>query len=210
MWITHFRFGAPERDKPQSGIDPESKTDISDCMVKKLSAVATLIGVCGAFSVAGAQEQLASETVTAKPEILIPAAAPQSRVQANIPYRTQMRLDIIAGRFTAVQAAYEVQVPINRYFSPGAAIGVGAGGEGLSTRLDLFGRFSLDPQRTGSWEPYIGGGLTTRYDSDGPGVRTYLLAFLGINGPKTGKYATGFEIGAGGGVRLGVTLRKHR
>lgn len=179
-------------------------------MVKKISVVVTLIGVCGAFSVSGAQEQLAWETAPVRDETLIPAAAPQSSGRANIPYRTQMRLDIIAGRFTAVQGAYEVQMPINRYFSPGLAVGVGAGGEGLSTRLDLFGRFSLDPHRTGAWEPYVGGGLTTRYDSDGPGMRSYLLAFLGVNGPKAGKYATGFEIGAGGGVRLGVTFRKYR
>jgi len=65
----------------------------------------------------------------------------------------------------------------------------------------------LDRNHTYYWEPYIGGGVTVRADGGGPGTRTYLLGIIGMDGPSAGGIAPGVELGLGGGVRLGVTLR---
>ncbi|MGI9089535.1 MAG: hypothetical protein ACR2GG_00370 [Gemmatimonadaceae bacterium] len=116
------------------------------------------------------------------------------------------RFDVIGDNPAALQAGLGVTVPLSREFSVGGVAGAGLSSTAFSGRGDLFGRFSLDPYHRNSWEPYVGGGATVRIDT-GPGARTYLLGFLGANGPRTGSVIPGVELGLGGGVRIGVTLR---
>lgn len=137
------------------------------------------------------------------------------KVAVAVSYVPSVRLDVLGGNTTALQVGAALAFPVGNYVSVGGALGVGISSSGFSGRADAFGRFSLDPYHQSEWEPYIGGGLTVRGDGGRPGTRTYLLGFIGANGPSTGAIAPGFELGFGGGVRLGITLRfagspKHR
>lgn len=128
-------------------------------------------------------------------------------VQVSVTYTPLLRLDVIAGDPNAVQGAAGIEFPLSNYFDIGGAAGAGISRTGFSGRGDLYGKFSLDPYHQNPWEPYVGGGVTERYDGGGPGARTYLLGFVGVNAPRTGSIQPGAELGFGGGVRFGVTLR---
>ncbi len=118
-----------------------------------------------------------------------------------------VRLDGIGGSARAVQAGLGIRFPVSNEFSVGGTAAVGISSAGGSGRGDLFGQFSLDPYHQSAWEPYVGGGATVRLDGGHAGERVYLLGFLGANWPRTGSVAPGIELGIGGGVRIGVTLR---
>lgn len=134
-------------------------------------------------------------------------AAAQTQ-QVAISFVPVARLDLIGGNPTALQGGLGVRFPLTAEVSFGGTVGAGISSTGFSGRGDLFGQFSLDPYHQNAWEPYVGGGATVRLDSGGPGTRTYLLGFVGVNGPRAGSIAPGVELGFGGGIRLGVTLRR--
>jgi hypothetical protein len=138
---------------------------------------------------------------------LFASAAQGQEKQVAVKFVPSVRFDLIAGSTTAGHAGVSVRVPFSNYFALGATAAAGISETGFSGRLDYFTRFSLDPYHYNAWEPYFGVGATTRMDSGGPKTRTYLLGFVGFEGPKAGKIAPGFEVGVGGGVRLGITLR---
>lgn len=134
-------------------------------------------------------------------------SAQTQQVAVAVSYIPSLRLDVLGGNPTALQAGAAIAFPFSNYFSIGATVGAGISSTGFSGRLDGYGQFSLDPYHQHVWEPYVGGGVTVRGDGGGPGTRTYLLGFIGANGPSTGAIAPGVELGFGGGVRLGVTMR---
>jgi hypothetical protein len=80
---------------------------------------------------------------------------------------------------------------------------------GLSGRVDGLARFHFDPFRQSRWAPYGGGGVSGRFDK-GEKARAYLLVFLGIDGPVSGSVSPSFELGLGGGARVGIILRQAR
>jgi hypothetical protein len=142
--------------------------------------------------------------------VAIPASevsAQEQQVAVAVTYVPSIRLDVLGGDPTALQVGAGIAFPFSNYFSLGADIGAGVSSTGFSGRVDGFGTFSLDPYHQLQWEPYVGGGVTVRADGGGPGTRTYLLGIIGANGPTTGSIAPGVELGFGGGVRLGITLR---
>ncbi len=123
------------------------------------------------------------------------------------------RLDVIVSRWTAAQGAIGVSVPAGLYVRTGVVVGVGGGGRGVDSRIDLFSRFTFDPFRQSRWSPYAGGGLSGRYAAgNSPRAHAYMLVFVGFEGPLSGIRASGwvpaFELGLGGGARLGVVLRQ--
>jgi hypothetical protein len=142
---------------------------------------------------------------------ILPAVLGAQAVQQK--YQSELRLDAIFARSSAVQAAYGLTVPVGVYMRSGLVAGIGVGRHGVEGRTDLIGRFSLDPFRQSRWAPYAGAGLSGRYRSelDG-GSRAYLLVFLGVEGPlplgeRTG-WVPALEVGLGGGGRVGVIMRK--
>jgi hypothetical protein len=128
-------------------------------------------------------------------------------------FQSEARLDAIFARSTAVEAGYGFTVPAGIYVRSGLVAGIGAGRHGVEGRTDLIARFSLDPFRQSRWAPYGGAGLSGRYrtERDG-GSRAYLLVFLGVEGPlalgATAGWVPAFEVGLGGGARVGVILRR--
>lgn len=141
--------------------------------------------------------------------VTVPAAHAQQTqaVQVSVTYVPLVRLDVIAGDPVAVHAGAGIEFPLSNYFNIGGALGAGISRTGFSGRGDLYGKFSLDPYHQNPWEPYVGGGVTERVDGGGPGARTYLLGFVGVNAPRTGSLQPAAELGFGGGVRLGIILR---
>ena len=138
---------------------------------------------------------------------LVTAQLQQQSVQ------TEARLDGIFARTAGVEAGLGVTVPAGIYVRSGLVVAVGAGRHGVEGRTDLISRFSLDPFRQSRWAPYGGAGVSGRYRSklDG-GSRAYLLVFLGVEGPlpvgQTSGFVPAFELGLGGGARVGVILRR--
>jgi hypothetical protein len=143
----------------------------------------------------------------------IVASAPAQSQNALQPFQGELRIDGLFARSSAVEAGYGLTIPAGIYVRNGLVAGVGAGRHGLEGRTDFVTRFSFDPFRQSRWAPYGGGGLSGRYrpTADG-GSRAYLLIFLGIEGPVPAGSASGwvpaFEIGLGGGARVGVIFRR--
>ncbi len=135
------------------------------------------------------------------------AQTPQQAIQSEI------RADAIVSRWTAVQGGVGISFPAGLYVRPGAVIAAGGGGKGFDSRLDVFARFNLDPFRENRWGLFGGGGISGRYAGrDRPSSHAYLLVFAGLEGPLRGAslagWAPAFEIGLGGGARIGFALRQ--
>lgn len=139
----------------------------------------------------------------------VPAIA-QMPTQA---FQSEVRVDGIVARSSAVEAAYGFSIPAGIYLRPGLVGGVGVGRHGLESRADLVFRFSLDPFRQSRWSPYLGAGLSGRFRpiADG-GAKAFLLIFMGIEGPLPDRQVSGWvpavEVGLGGGARVGLILRR--
>ncbi|MDP9177160.1 MAG: hypothetical protein M3O61_05720 [Gemmatimonadota bacterium] len=119
----------------------------------------------------------------------------------------EVRLDAIIARVSALHVGAGFTVPAGTYVRTGAVAGVGFSRDGLSGRLDGMARFHFDPFRQSRWAPYAGGGLSGRFDR-GEKARAYLMLLLGLDGPVYGGAAPSFELGLGGGTRIGVIVRQ--
>jgi hypothetical protein len=68
-------------------------------------------------------------------------------------------------------------------------------------RADVVARMVLDPFRQQMIGVSVGGGLTVRH-------RAYLLALLEVEGPEMRGTLPALQLGLGGGLRVGLILRK--
>lgn len=137
------------------------------------------------------------------------AQAPAQRFQP------EARVDGIFAENTAVHAGVGLSFPAGLYVRTGVVAGAGVGRHGLDARADFIGRFSFDPLRQSRWAPYAGAGVSARFNSTadgGGGTRGYLLFFLGLEGAipagRTDALVPAFELGLGGGTRVGLVLRR--
>jgi hypothetical protein len=60
--------------------------------------------------------------------------------------------------------------------------------------VDLLGRFVLDPDRLNTWALYGAGGVGLRYEAT-PSWRGVLVALVGVEGPRWGKWTPFVEAG---------------
>jgi len=144
-------------------------------------------------------------SATANAQIQGPAAADNAKPNVD----AEVRLDGIIARVSAVQLGVGATAVAGNYVRIGMDGGLGFSRHGLSGRIDGFARFHFDPFRQSRWAPYGGGGVSGRFDK-GEKARAYLLVFLGIDGPVSGSVTPSFELGLGGGGRVGVILRQAR
>ena len=117
------------------------------------------------------------------------------------------RVDGILAGPPAIHAGAGFTVPVGTYVRVGTVGAAGASSDGISGRADAFARFHLDPFREHRWALYAGAGLTARYD-DNRRTRYFLLLFAGLDGPSSGGISPSIEAGLGGGVRVGVIIRR--
>jgi hypothetical protein len=128
----------------------------------------------------------------------------------------EVRVDLMAAHDPAIQFGAGVQIPAGYYARIGlvAAVGVPIGDgadsvrHGLDGRVDLLARFLLDPFRQADYGLSFGGGASLRAEQ-GDRARPVLLAALDVEGRRSTRgVVPALQVGLGGGVRVGVILRR--
>lgn len=138
----------------------------------------------------------------------VPATA-----QFTAQVRPEVRADVIAGRSTATELAAGLALPVGNYvrlaIGAGAGIARSSGRWGQAGRLEVAGRFVVDPFAERHWTVYGAGGLALLYDRF-EHWRPALTLLFGIEGPFRYPVAPAFEVGLGGGIRAGFAFRRVR
>jgi hypothetical protein len=114
-----------------------------------------------------------------------------------------------------VHAGLGLNVPFGTYVRLELVVGGGASWDaeqsGASARGDVIARFSFDPFRERGWGLSAGGGLSVRYDAlraaDRDRLRALIAIVVDLEGPLVGSLTPAFQVGLGGGVRVGAILR---
>jgi hypothetical protein len=123
----------------------------------------------------------------------------------------EVRFDAIAGRATATQLAAAVGFGSSGYGRAVLAAGGGIAWKGresrASGRMDLLGRFYLDPFKSSPWGLYGGTGLSALYDGF-EGWRGLVTASMGLEFPSTRSATWAIELGLGGGFRVSAVVRR--
>ena len=126
-------------------------------------------------------------------------------------FQPEARADFIGARAAAAHVGAGVSVPASTYVRLGMVAAVGQawsdGEVGVAGRVDGLVRFVVDPLREFRWAPYASGGLSAIYDR-AEDWRAVLVGVLGIEGPAARGVVPAVEVGFGGGVRVGVAIRR--
>jgi hypothetical protein len=138
--------------------------------------------------------------------------APNAAAQDGSP-KPELRVDLLGAAPYSVQVGAGLNTALGYYTRLEIDAGAGAlkrGGAIVgSERVDAIMRLMLDPFGESRWALSVGGGISARYDAAGR-VRPYLASLLDLEGPKMGRYRLAYQAGLGGGVRLGVVIRRAR
>jgi hypothetical protein len=139
------------------------------------------------------------------------ALVAQPGPEARPRLQPELRADFIAARAEAAHLGAGLAVPAGTYVRL-ALIGAAGrawtdGGSQVAGRVDGLVRFVADPLRESRWAPYASGGVGALFDET-ERWRAVLVGALGLEGPASGGVAPAVEIGFGGGVRIGIALRR--
>jgi hypothetical protein len=133
--------------------------------------------------------------------------------QTEPAFQPEGRLDLFFASATTVQGGGGGAWTLDRNVRLVLLGGVGStftdGVGAFSGRVDLLGRFVLDPDRVNAWALYGSGGLSLRYES-APSWHGALVALLGLEGPRWGRVTPFVEAGYGGGFQIGFGIRRAR
>lgn len=130
---------------------------------------------------------------------------------ATVRWRTALRADALIDRDVGAQLALGVAVPAQ--YNVRVALDVGAGGVRRDAtwratgRVDVLARWLSDPFRQSRWGINAGGGVGIRFE-DAREARVVAIVTVGVEGTSDGRWVPGVEVGLGGGVRVGVTMRR--
>ena len=123
----------------------------------------------------------------------------------------EARADFIDARSAAAHVGVGVSVPAGTYVRLAAVAAAGQawddGNAVAAGRIDGLVRFVVDPLREFRWAPYVSGGLGAIYD-ESERWRGVLVGVLGVEGPAAGRLVPAIEIGFGGGLRVGLVIRR--
>lgn len=126
----------------------------------------------------------------------------------------ELRQDVTLAREPGAHLGAGLNVRAGYYVRVGAALAAGAVQRDDAVwvgapRLDLTARFLLDPfgERPRAW--YGGGGVSVS-QRPGEDARAVLQLLVGLEGRRRRTFTPAVELGVGGGVRLGVVLRRTR
>jgi hypothetical protein len=139
-------------------------------------------------------------------------------VRAQLPTPSthpEARLDVVAGHQPAVQAGVGLQIPMGYYVRVGFDVAAGVATYSLppsvsrvDARADLLVRFLLDPFRQSAYGLSLGGGVSARAEADDH-VRPRLLVAVDLEGRRSAHgLVPALQLGLGGGLRVGVILRR--
>ena len=148
--------------------------------------------------------------------VLICAALPHAHAgaQERAHVQPELRLDVVDLRSSdhrSVQLGAGLAFPLGYYARLGL-IGAGGisreGGEDHGTaRADVLMRFLIDPFRETTYGVSVGGGLSVRYAREA-GWQEYLAIVIDVETPPVRSIVPALQVGLGGGVRVGVGLRR--
>lgn len=137
----------------------------------------------------------------------------QTRAVRPLP-QWELRQDITGAREPGAHVGVGLNVRADYYVRLGVAISAGAVRRTDDAwvgapRLDLTARYLLDPfgERPRGW--YGGGGVSVA-QRPGQGATAGLQLLVGLEGRRGQPLTPAIELGVGGGVRLGVVLRRTR
>lgn len=123
----------------------------------------------------------------------------------------EARADFIGARAEAAHLGAGVAVPLGTYVRVALVGAAGRAwvrdGSTVAGRVDGLVRFVADPLRESRWAPYASGGVGGLYD-ERERWRAVLIGTLGFEGPAGGGVVPAVEVGFGGGVRVGLVLRR--
>jgi hypothetical protein len=134
----------------------------------------------------------------------------QPRVQTARVQPT-LRADLILDRDVGAQLAGGMSVAAAHNVR--LALDAGAGGVSRASgwqatgRFDALARWLSDPFRQSRWAISGGGGVGLRV-AQHASPRAVAVLFAGLDAPARGTWVPGIELGLGGGVRIGMTLRR--
>ena len=142
---------------------------------------------------------------------VVDATAQPSPSRRPARFQPEARVDYIDARAAAAHLGVGFSVPASTYVRLGMVGAAGQawsdGGAGIAGRVDGLVRFVVDPFREFRWAPYASGGVGALYDRT-ERWRAVLVGVLGIEGPVTSRVVPAVEVGFGGGIRVGVALRR--
>lgn len=136
------------------------------------------------------------------------AAAPQPPMMRA---RPTLRLDAIVDRDARVQAA--AGVALRAAYNVRLAVDAGAGAirrDGVwqpAGRVDLLVRWLTDPFRERRLGLHAGGGIGLQLERSRV-PRPVAIVTVGVEASGDGTWVRGVEVGLGGGVRVGMSLRR--
>jgi hypothetical protein len=146
--------------------------------------------------------------------LLVPAAARAQRAAAaSAPQRVRpgVRVDAFLGRDPGAQVAAGAALVAAYNLRVGLDVGGGAvrrrSAWQPTGRVDLLARWLSDPFRESRWAINAGGGVGLQVER-GRSPTPVAIVTLGVEGPSDGRWVPGVELGLGGGVRAGLTLRR--
>lgn len=118
----------------------------------------------------------------------------------------EIRLDVVGPAPVSLEPGVGVTGRVGNYVRTGFAIGYDARGvphrAGERWRFDLTARVTLDPFREQRVGLSLGGGVSHR------GSTTYLAALVDLEGPALLGMIPALQVGASGGLRGGLILRR--
>lgn len=135
------------------------------------------------------------------------------RAQRVAKVRPEFRVDAIAGPTSTFEGGVGLAQAFGTYTRLFAVMAAGVA-HGRSTtssaaRADVGARFVLDPFWEQRWSVYGAGGLSLLYD-ERERWRPVITAAIGLEGARGAHVTPAFELGLGGGVRIGMSLRLVR
>lgn len=179
------------------------------------SWASTFIWLAGAAAVVAVGDYVVSLTRGASSAVIaaiiaLAAAAPASAQRvAPPPLRPEWRLEAAAP--ARLEVGGGLSLPAGRYvrIAPMVALGPAwrGGTAGLGGRVEVTGRFTLDPFDQVRWTPYGAGGVALACPPGAP-CAPRLVARIGVEGPPSGGWRLAAEAGVGDGAHLTIGWRR--
>jgi hypothetical protein len=156
-----------------------------------------------------------SAALAAMTMLVVPCVA---RTQEQAPIRPEVRVDATSANVQRLELGAGAAIPMGNYVRIALLAGGGlarddrvgsrAGGDRVAAaRADVVARFQIDPFHQSRRALYGGGGVSY-LTSEGERGRIYITLVAGLELRDRGHIAPAIELALGGGVRLGVALRR--
>lgn len=137
--------------------------------------------------------------------------APRAARAQAIPPHPEVRADLLGPAPYSLQLGAGVNLGAGYYqrVELDAAAGARRRGGALvgAERVDALMRLLLDPFGMRRWGLSLAGGVSVRYEA-GDKLRPYLAGALDFEGPIRHGVRMAYQVGFGGGVRVGVVIRR--